>query len=482
MKPEIFFDPQNEMSNEARTRVRKEVTDSMISWLKEAGQVAVYDTTNATVEMRKALSDKLANSFTLIGPSRGPDASPPSSAKKNNNQKAASVCHLIWIECCVSDATTIERNFFESTYRSIDFKGLSPENAFSEFKKKETNYLKNYVGLEEQGEELNKQTSFIKISDTGKRIVLHNISGYLESKIVSFVLNIHTQPRVILLARHGQTEYNENDRLGGDSDLNDNGKKFGQNVAKFCKYEEDHEWFLDRFSQSKEFACTNFDDAKATVFDLDLVSSSSSTTASPVKPNNSNNNNNNKKVKIERKETSDLVIWTSTAKRSIQTAAPINSFVQVPWNALSEIDAGGCEGMTYMEIKTKMPLEYAERQMDKFHWRYPRGESYSDVVKRLEPVIFEIERQKKPVLVVAHRAVVRLLLGYFFGTPKNAIPYLPLPLHMVIKISSTRHGWHCEKVLVPPVIKGDDGLALIDQEEAGVLMRSKQQDKTQQEE
>jgi broad specificity phosphatase PhoE len=44
---------------------------------------------------------------------------------------------------------------------------------------------------------------------------------------------------------------------------------------------------------------------------------------------------------------------------------------------------------------------------------YPRGESYSDVTKRLEPVIFELERQTQPVLVVAHRAVLRCLLGYF---------------------------------------------------------------------
>lgn len=44
--------------------------------------------------------------------------------------------------------------------------------------------------------------------------------------------------------------------------------------------------------------------------------------------------------------------------------------------------------------------------MDKFTFRYPRGESYEDLVARLEPVIMELERQDT-VLVVAHQAVIR---------------------------------------------------------------------------
>jgi broad specificity phosphatase PhoE len=42
--------------------------------------------------------------------------------------------------------------------------------------------------------------------------------------------------------------------------------------------------------------------------------------------------------------------------------------------------------MTYEEIETKYPDEFANRDRDKFHYRYPRGESYEDLVARLEPV------------------------------------------------------------------------------------------------
>ena len=38
--------------------------------------------------------------------------------------------------------------------------------------------------------------------------------------------------------------------------------------------------------------------------------------------------------------------------------------------------------------------------------RYPRGESYEDLVARLEPVIMQMEKLKT-VLVVAHQAVIR---------------------------------------------------------------------------
>jgi broad specificity phosphatase PhoE len=51
-------------------------------------------------------------------------------------------------------------------------------------------------------------------------------------------------------------------------------------------------------------------------------------------------------------------------------------------------------------------LEFIERDKDKYHYRYPSGESYEDLVARLEPVIMELERQSN-VLVVSHQAVLR---------------------------------------------------------------------------
>lgn len=68
--------------------------------------------------------------------------------------------------------------------------------------------------------------------------------------------------------------------------------------------------------------------------------------------------------------------------------------------------------MTYEEIQAKNPAEFTARDQNKFFYRYPRGESYEDLVARLEPVIMELERQGN-VLVVSHQAVLRCLLAYF---------------------------------------------------------------------
>ncbi|KAF5394499.1 hypothetical protein PHET_11333 [Paragonimus heterotremus] len=68
--------------------------------------------------------------------------------------------------------------------------------------------------------------------------------------------------------------------------------------------------------------------------------------------------------------------------------------------------------MTYREIQEKYPEDFARRDADKYHYRYPMGESYHDLVGRLEPVIMELERQSS-VLVICHQAVARCLLAYF---------------------------------------------------------------------
>lgn len=73
--------------------------------------------------------------------------------------------------------------------------------------------------------------------------------------------------------------------------------------------------------------------------------------------------------------------------------------------------------MTYEQIESKYPTDFAARDQNKFSYRYPRGESYEDLVARLEPVIMELERQGN-VLVVTHQAVLRCLLAYFLD--KNA--------------------------------------------------------------
>ncbi|KAF9596545.1 hypothetical protein IFM89_012276 [Coptis chinensis] len=108
-----------------------------------------------------------------------------------------------------------------------------------------------------------------------------------------------------------------------------------------------------------------------------------------------------KRLKSERTAS----IWTSTLQRTILTASPIVGFPK-------------CRS----------------RKKDKLRYRYPRGESYLDVIQRLEPVIIELERQRAPVVVISHQAVLRALYAYFADRPLKEIPHIEVPLHTIIEI------------------------------------------------
>ncbi|XP_066980050.1 6-phosphofructo-2-kinase/fructose-2,6-bisphosphatase 1-like isoform X3 [Macrobrachium rosenbergii] len=143
----------------------------------------------------------------------------------------------------------------------------------------------------------------------------------------------------------------------------------------------------------------------------------------------------------------NLRVWTSCMKRTVQTAAGISA-PQERWKALNEIDAGICEGLTYEEIQEQYPDEFAARDQNKYSYRYPRGESYEDVVVRLESVIMELERQEN-VLVVGHQAVLRCVLAYFLDKPAAELPYMKVPLHTLIKLTPQAYGCKVEFFKIP---------------------------------
>lgn len=147
---------------------------------------------------------------------------------------------------------------------------------------------------------------------------------------------------------------------------------------------------------------------------------------------------------IRNQDIKDLKVWTSHLKRTIQTAEALG----VPyeqWKALNEIDAGVCEDMTYEEIQENFPEEFAMRDQDKYRYRYPKGESYEDLMHRLEPVIMELERQEN-VLVICHQAVMRCLLAYFLDKSAEELPYLKCPLHTVLKLTPVAYGCKVESI------------------------------------
>lgn len=71
--------------------------------------------------------------------------------------------------------------------------------------------------------------------------------------------------------------------------------------------------------------------------------------------------------------------------------------------ALVELDVGTCDGLTYAQVEAADPSGFAARSKDKLRYRYPQGESYLDIIDRVESIIFELERAVR-------------VSGYFFFT------------------------------------------------------------------
>ncbi|XP_075525751.1 6-phosphofructo-2-kinase/fructose-2,6-biphosphatase isoform X5 [Dermacentor variabilis] len=339
-----FFRADNAEAMAIRSKCALDALEDMCKWLESEGEVAVYDATNTTYERRKLIFNVVCERFGF---------------------------KLFFVESYCDDPKIIEANIREVKVNSPDYRDMNKDDALLDFVHRIEHYKACYQTLDEVQE---KQYSFMKIFNTGQKVVVHRHEGHIQSRVVYYLMNIHIMPRSIYLTRHGESVLNLQGRIGGDADLSERGREYALALAKFIK-----------------------------------------------------------KQSIPR-----LRVWTSQLKRTIQTAAGIDA-PQERWKALNEIDAGICEEMTYEEIQEKFPEEFAARDQDKFHYRYPRGESYEDLVARLEPVIMELERQEN-VLVVAHQAVLRCLLAYFLDKNSEEMTHVHVPLHTILHLRLTAHG------------------------------------------
>ena len=110
------------------------------------------------------------------------------------------------------------------------------------------------------------------------------------------------------------------------------------------------------------------------------------------------------------------------------------------WKNLDELYAGICDGMTYEEIAETYPEEFACRKKDKLKYRYPRGESYLDVIHRLDPIVHEMESYQHPLLIIGHQGILRVLYAYFMGLDRSEAPKQSIPLNTVLKLTPKTYG------------------------------------------
>jgi len=338
-----FFDPDNLEARQQREALGRETLDEMLEWLRAGGRFGIYDATNTTRERRAMV-------------------------RQACEAEGVDVLH---IELVTHDPEVIEQNIRDVKLDSPDYAEVGTRAALVDFRRRVAHYERVY---ETVGDD---EGPFIRVIDRRRQVQLNQIDGYLVGRIVFFLANMQVARRPIWLTRHGESVFNVEDRVGGDSVLSPRGREYAVQLAERVR---------EKFTDIEE-----------------------------------------------------LDVWTSTLRRTVQTARPLG-LKTGEWKALDELDAGAFDGMTYQEIRECHAEEWLERMSDKLRYRYPRGESYEDVIQRVDRVIIELERYRTPVLVIAHRAVLRALYGYFVQLPREEVPHASVPLHTVIELEPSAYG------------------------------------------
>jgi broad specificity phosphatase PhoE len=113
-------------------------------------------------------------------------------------------------------------------------------------------------------------------------------------------------------------------------------------------------------------------------------------------------------------------VYASPLGRTMETArilaGPHNIGVQAR-EGLREISHGHWEQLTRKEVEEKYPDEAAAWDQDPFTFAPEGGESGLEVTARALPALLDIVKrhQGKPVVVVSHKATIRLLLSSLLG-------------------------------------------------------------------
>lgn len=251
--------------------------------------------------------------------------------------------------------------------------------------------------------------------DVGRKVIHHQLKGFLSAGISSYLTTFNLAPRQIWITRHGKSIDNQNGRIGGNSDLTPEGHLYSEILHKFITQKR-KEWKVE---QEKKMLQATFPPLPGE--------------NTPPYPDYG---------ELDEK---NFCVWTSMLKRSIQTSEYFEAdedYDVKNWEMLNELNAGVLEGLTYAEIANRYPDEFSRRKKDKLHYIYPGvgGEGYLQVISRLREMIREIERITDHVLVIGHRSIARVLMAYFMDLTRDDIADLDVPLGMLYVLEPRPYG------------------------------------------
>ncbi|CAO3640364.1 unnamed protein product [Mucor hiemalis] len=354
--PNEMFDPSNDDAYGRRLQIADDCLEDMIDWLQnKGGQVGIYDGNNITEDRRKEIYDRMVTED----------------------------IHILFIESICDKPSVVLDNIRSVKISSPDYVGWDPEEAVEDYTHRIEQCKLHYKTITEL------TMPFVKLMNVGEKLIVNNVRGYLQSRVVYFLMNLHNHPRTIYFARAGESTCPNSFKIDGN--LSEEGQLYAQKLKKFVL----------AYREKKNLITKNADDKER-----------------------------------------PLTVWTSTRKKAKQTALPFvdAGFLVRQHSVLNQLNPGEADGLSIEELKKRFPDEIERAKEDPYRHRYPRAESYHDLAIRLESVIMELEREKNDVLIIAHDSILRCLYAYLFDRPDSEIPSIPMPRSSLIEIMPSAYG------------------------------------------
>mmetsp|Transcript_22383 Transcript_22383/g.76689 ORF Transcript_22383/g.76689 Transcript_22383/m.76689 type:complete len:631 (+) Transcript_22383:282-2174(+) len=403
-----FFSDENKEASAMREKVASACMEEAINWLQMQTNVCVviFDATNTTKRRRQMVVERCRESRGITP---------------------------VFIESICDDPGVLEENY-RLKMGNQDYQDMDPAQAREDFMKRVKAYESRYETIDddEQGGDL----MYIKLFNVGQKVVMHSCSGYLVSQIGFYLSNIHIQPRSIWLTRHA--EFEDETR---HSEVTARGRAYCGELANHLLQRR------QSMRQAGEGECAELlvlmgtAPVHATTFELIISSAGAAGSCTRGSPQGGPTRTYSGAPGLTGllspqgsiAEEGELLRGISISSHDSGIS---QEFPAMSTSLLNELDRGDYASISYDEIHREHPEVWAERQRDPLHFRYPGvgGESYTDVIGRLRPIIIELERQRRSVLVISHLAVQRCLYAYFTGCTMEEIPNMDMPMHELVEL------------------------------------------------
>ncbi|KAF3760277.1 hypothetical protein M406DRAFT_283395 [Cryphonectria parasitica EP155] len=299
------------------------------------------------------------------------------------------------VQSFVDDEKILRENARNVKISSPDFHGMDPDEAAKLYLRRIEMKIPVFETMNE------KELNYVKMINAGRAFFYNNLSfNYLSHRIVFYLTNLHIKSRTTFFVRAGSAE---EESYRSDADLSEAGRAYAIKMT---------ETLLKHREQERQSAI------EAGGPDI------------PLRP---------------------LTVWTSTRLRTVQTAKPLQDegYKVRQRSQMSSINPGVCEKLSERAIRAMYPDEVEKHDLDPYHHRYPRAESYHDLAVRLEPIILELEREQNDLLIIAHESVLRVLYAYLMHCSTMDIPKLKFPRDEIIEIIPAAYQNEAKRIHIP---------------------------------